>query len=83
MHNEKKIENKVVELFSNHFGIPKEDLNPQLELEKDLNSTRLELTDFYSLLESKFSINIEETDSQNFKTVGDIINFIIDHGSFT
>lgn len=81
--NDKKIENKVLALFSSHFGIPREDLALTLTLEKDLNTTKLELNDFYSLLETAFGINIEDTDSENFKTVGDIINFVIDHGTFT
>ncbi len=80
--NEKKIEHRVLKLFSNHFGIPFEDLKPEFELEKDLNATKLELNDFYSLLESTFEIKIDPQESESLKTVGDLINFIIDHGSF-
>lgn len=81
--NEKKIENRLLALFSSHFGIPREDLFLELTLDKDLNATKLELNDFYSILESTFGINIEDTDSENFKTVGDIVNFVTDHGTFT
>ncbi|MBI1919012.1 hypothetical protein HYS29_00275 [Candidatus Microgenomates bacterium] len=81
--SEKKLESKIIEVFANHFGIPKEDIKPELELEKDLNSTRLELGDFYSALENTFNIKIEPQEGESFTTVGDIINFIVDHGSFT
>lgn len=80
--NEKKLEHKILKFFSNHFGIPIEDLKPEFELEKDLNATKLELNDFYSLLENAFEIKIDPQESENFKTVGDLINFTIDHGSF-
>lgn len=81
--DDKKLEHKVLSLFSSHFGIPRQDLKPEMTLEKDLNSTKLELTDFYSIIENTFNIRIEELDSLNFKTVGDVINFVLDHGQFT
>lgn len=80
--NEKKLEHKILKLLSNHFGTPLEDLKPEFELEKDLNATKLELNDFYSLLESTFEIKIDPQESEGLKTVGDLINFVIDHGSF-
>lgn len=79
---DKKLEHKILGLFSSHFGIPKEDLKPELDLEQDLNATKLELTDFYSIVENALGINIEEADSLNFKTVSDVTNFVLDHGEF-
>lgn len=79
---EKKLEHKILKLFSDHFGIPREDLRPELQLEKDLNATKLEMVDFYSILENTFNIKIDSQDCENFQTVGDIVNFVIDHGSF-
>lgn len=79
---EKQLERKILKLFSDHFGIPRQDLKLDLQLEKDLNATRLELTDFYSILENTFDIKIDPQDCENFKEVGDIVNFVIDHGSF-
>lgn len=81
--NEKKLENKIIKLFADNFGIPREDLNLGLQIEKDLNATKLELNDFYSILENTFHIKIDTQDSVNFQSVGDIVNFVIDHGSFT
>lgn len=80
---EKNLEHKIIKIFSNHFGIPVQDLKRELELEKDLNATKLELADFYSILENTFNIKIEQQDDEGFKTVGDIIAYIVDHGAFT
>lgn len=76
---EQKLKERLLNLFSNHFGIPRADLKEDLALERDLNATKLELSDFYLLLEDMFRLKIEETDSEHFATVGDIINFVIDH----
>lgn len=80
---EKELKNKVLGIFSSYFGIPKEDLYFELELERDLNASKLELTDFYSALENTFKMSIMPADCENFKTVSDVINFVVDHAGFT
>lgn len=80
---EKDLENKIIKIFTDHFGIPKEDLKKELTLGKDLNATKLELADFYSILENTFNVKIEPQDEEGFQTVDDVINFIVDHGTFT
>lgn len=81
--NDNALKHKVLKLFSDQFGIPRKDLTMELELKTDLNATKLELADFFSLLENAFAVKIEQQESENFQTIGDIVNFIVDHGTFT
>lgn len=80
---EENPETKITELFSNHFGIEKTDLNPSMDLQKDLNLSALEVADFITILENAFHIEIPEEESKKWTIIADIINSVADHGNFT
>lgn len=73
------MEEKVVSLVSEHFGIPVSEINQELELRKDLNSTDLEIADFFLAIENAFRVTISLADAAGVHTVGDLITYIADH----
>ena len=77
------IETKVLNLFSDHFGAEKEELNPSLELGKDLNLSPLEVSDFLVILENIFHVSIPKEESEKFITLADIIDSVVNYGNFT
>ena len=76
-------EKQIVSLFANHFGVEEKDLDPSLELGQDLNLSYLEIADFLLALENTFRIEIPQEESEKFKTLGDIVDYVVNHGSFT
>jgi len=73
------MESKILELLSEHFGIPVSEISGSMELRKDLVATDLEIADFFQTIESTFNVTISPQDSQQMQTVDDLISYISDH----
>lgn len=73
------MEEKVLELISEHFGVTVSEIQSPMELRKDFNATDLEVADFLQALESTFHVAISKEDAANLITASDVINFINDH----
>ena len=80
---EKDSEEKIKTLFSHNFGIEENNVNPSLELLQDLNLSHLEIADFLLILEDTFHIEIPKEESEKFVTLGDIIDYVVNHESVT
>lgn len=63
--------------MADSLGIEEEKLTPEANLQTDLNATDLEIADLITKLEKELGLDF--TDSQNIKTVGDILNYVEDH----
>jgi len=73
------METKILELLSEHFGIPVSEINPSLELRQDLVATDLEIADFFQIVENTFGVTISGQDAQDIHTVEDLVSYITDH----
>ena len=73
------MEEKAYNIISEHFGIPRAEISPTMELRHDLNATDLEIADFLQTLEGIFHITITKDDAVKLLTVSDILNFLTDH----
>lgn len=73
------MEEKVYSIISEHFGIPRAEIIPTMELKRDLNATDLEVADFFQTLEKIFHITITKDDAVKLLTISDILNFVTDH----
>lgn len=77
------MEQKVIELLSEHFGTPVSEIVPSMELRKDFNATDLELADFLQVLEHTFNITMSKEDASEILTVEDLTGYITDHAEET
>jgi len=77
------MEQKVIELLSEHFGTPVSEIVPSMELRKDFNATDLELADFLQVLEQTFNITMSTEDAMEIHTVEDLTGYITDHAEET
>ena len=77
------MEQKIIELLSEHFGTPVAEITPSMELHKDFNATDLELADFLQVVEQTFKITISQGDVSEIRTVEDLIGYITDHAEET
>lgn len=67
----------IKQLIASHFGVENlEDIVDTADLREDFGAADLEIADFAHILEDRFGIVIEPEDIQNWRTVGDIINYI-------
>jgi acyl carrier protein len=73
------MEQKVIELLSEHFGVPQNEITETMELRGDFNATDLEVADFFQILEKAFTIAIPHEDTRDLQTVGDITSYIQDN----
>lgn len=76
-------EKEITDFFANHFGIEKKDVDPSMELSKDLNLSSLEIADFLVSLENTFHLVIPKGEIEKMVTLSDIINVVINNDSFT
>ncbi len=67
---------KLKELLVEELQIDENDITLDAELSNDLNINSIELADLVMMCEEKFGIEISETDSNKFITVGDVVNYL-------
>ena len=53
-----------------------DDVTMEAELANDLGINSLELADLVYSCEEKFDVTIDDDSLRNFKTVGDVVNFL-------
>ena len=51
-------------------------VTPEAEFVNDLKLNSLEIADFIVMCEDKFGIEISDSDSNKFITVGDVVNYL-------
>ena len=67
---------KVKEVLVEELQIDEKDISMDADLSKDLNINSIELADLIMICEEKFGIEISEDDSNNFVTVGDVVDYL-------
>ena len=67
---------KVKELLVEELQVNPNDVTMDAELSKDLGINSIELAELIMHCEEKFGITIEEDESNNFQTVGDVVNYL-------
>ena len=67
---------KVVELLVEELQLNREDIKKDSELSGDLGINSIELADLVMICEERFGIEINDDDSKNFVTVGDVVDYL-------
>ena len=67
---------KLKELLVEELQINESDITMDAELSNDLGINSIELADLVMMCEEKFGIEISESDSNKFLTVGDVVNYL-------
>jgi acyl carrier protein len=74
---ETKVE-KLKKIVAESLGVPPEEIKPESELVEDLNAEPLEIADMIMKIKKEFQIEIPDDEIENFATVSDLFNLIID-----
>ena len=67
---------KLKELLVEELQINEKDITMEAELSNDLGINSIELADLVLMCEEKFGIEISESDSNKFITVGDVVSYL-------
>lgn len=70
------MQEKVLEIIADQFGVDVEDLNEDLSFKEDLEADSIQLMELVMTLEDEFDTEIDEEDIASIETVGDVIDYI-------
>ena len=67
---------KVVDLLVEELQLNRDDISRDCELAGDLGINSIELADLVMICEERFGIEINDDESKNFVTVGDVVDYL-------
>ncbi len=67
---------KIKEMIVDKLGISEDKVTPESEIVKDLGADSLDLVEMLLSLEENFGVTIEDDQTENIKTVQDIVDLI-------
>ncbi len=83
MSDKQSIEARVIEMISEHFNTPKENIKRTTTIQggqevgpEDIGADSLDVVEFIMELEDEFDIQIPDSDAEKIKTVGEIIDYV-------
>jgi acyl carrier protein len=80
--DEKEIEKEIVDIVVEQLGIDAEDVTRDKSFVEDLNADSLDLTELIMTFEEKLNLEISEEDASALKTVGNVIDYIMEKQNF-
>ena len=72
-----EVEKKVKEIVASELNVPEEKVVPSAHFIEDLNADSLTIMELVMKFEDEFGISISTQDSEQIRTVGDAIDFIV------
>lgn len=67
---------KVRELVAKELGVDKATVTLETRLSEDLGADSLDAVELIMAIEDEFEIQVSDEDSQNMRTIKDIVDFI-------
>lgn len=67
---------KVLELISEQFNIPVEEIDEDTSFSNDLNADSIQLMELIMNIEDEFDVELNEEDIISIETIGDVIDYI-------
>lgn len=67
---------KVIEIIKSELNITGIDINLETRIVEDLGADSLDAVELIMALEDEFNVIVSDERAQNFKTVGDIVQYL-------
>ena len=64
---------RVIKIIANQFGRETETITESTDIANDLGADSLELAELLLAFQEEFNIDIDDSETQNLTTVGDVI----------
>ncbi len=74
-----EVESKVIEIVSEQMGVDKAEISKETSFINDLNADSLDTVELVMELEDAFDMNIPDEEAEKIQTVGQAIDYIVDH----
>ncbi len=71
----------VKELIVEHLGVNEAQIKPEATFADDLGADSLDIVELVMAMEEKFGAEISDEAAQKITTVGDAVQYIVDHES--
>jgi len=68
---------KVSEYLVTKFQIPREKINPEAHLFKDLEMDSIDALDWFAAMESEIGLPVIEKELKMIRTVQDVVNYVV------
>ncbi|MCH9811614.1 acyl carrier protein [bacterium] len=78
---EKEIEKEVVDIVVEQLGVDAADVTRDKSFVEDLNADSLDQTELIMIIEEKMNIEISEDEATSLKTVGDVVEYVLEKQS--
>ena len=70
---------KVIAILADQFDAEEDSLTPETSIVDDLGADSMDVVDLLMTIEDQFEIEIPDSEVENIKTVGDLVNYIEEH----
>ena len=74
-----EVEDKVIGIVSEQLGVDKAEISRDTSFVNDLNADSLDTVELIMELEDAFEMSIPDEDAEKIQTVGQAIDFIVEH----
>ncbi len=74
--NPEQIEKEVYALVEDRLGVRRSEISPEKDLVNDLGADSLDSVELIMAIEQQFDIEIPDSDTENIKTIGDILKYL-------
>ena len=79
MPTEAEIEEKVCQIVSEQMGIDKSELARDTSFVDDLNADSLDTVELVMEFEDEFEMSIPDEEAEKIRTIGQTIDYIVEH----
>lgn len=70
---------KIRDIIADKLSVNAEDVTVKSSFIDDLNANSLDIVELIMALEDELDMEIPDEDVENFKTVGDVVNYVKQH----
>ena len=70
---------KIMEIIADKLSVDPESITLEASFIDDLNADSLDIVELIMALEDELEMEIPDEDVENFKTVGDVVNYVKAH----
>ena len=74
--NPEQIAKEVYALVEDRLGVRRSEIAPEKDLVNDLGADSLDSVELIMAIEQQFDITIPDSDTENIKTIGDILKYL-------